>query len=265
MLLHDVFTRALWDARRSLPGWTLAITAVGLLYAAFWPTMRSPEMTDALSAYPEGVLSAFNSSDMATPQGYLGGAVYGLLVPLLVAVFAIAWGARAIAGDEDAGTLDLVLAHPVSRRTVAVQRFAALLTGVALVAAVLLVAMLLVRGPFELGDVAAGGLLAINLHLALFGACFGALAFAVGAATGSRAAALGAGAGVAVLAYLANSVFPQVEALSWTRTVSPFHWYLGGSPLTDGVQWAGAGALAATTVVLVAAGTFAFTRRDLTA
>ena len=263
MLLHNVFGKALWDARRSLPGWIVAIAGVGLMYAAFWPTMRSPQMAEALAAYPQDMLTAFNYTDMATAQGYLGGAVYGLLVPLLVAVFAIAWGARAVAGDEDAGTLDLVLAHPVSRRGLALQRFGALLLGMVVVAGVLLAAMVALRGAFQLGDVAVGGLVAINLQLALFGAAFGALAFAVGAATGSRAAALGAGAGVAVLAYLANSVFPQVEALEWTRTLSPFHWYLGGDPLTDGVQWTGVAALAATTLVLVAAGTALFTRRDV--
>jgi ABC-2 type transport system permease protein len=227
--------------------------------------MRSPEMTEAMAAYPRDMLAAFNSSDLATAQGYLGGAVYGLLVPLLMAVFAIGWGARGIAGDEDAGTLDLVLAHPVSRRSVAVQRFGALLLGVFVVAAVLLAGMVALRGAFELDDVAIAGLVAINLQLALFGACFGALAFAIGAATGSRAAALGAGAGAAVLAYLANSVFPQVAALEWTRAASPFHWYLGGDPLTDGVQWSGVGLLLATTLALVAAGTLFFTRRDLKA
>ena len=265
MLLHNVFTKALWDARRSLPGWTVAIAAVGLMYAAFWPTMRSPQMAEALAAYPEDMLAAFNYTDMATAAGYLGGAVYGLLVPLLVAVFAITSGARAVAGDEDAGTLDLVLAHPVTRRRLALQRFGALLLGVVLVAAVLLAAMVALRGAFQLGDVPVGGLVAINLQLALFGAAFGAVAFAVGAATGSRVAALGTGAGLAVLAYLANSVFPQVEALGWTRTLSPFHWYLGGDPLTDGVQWTGVGLLLVTTLVLVAAGTLAFTRRDLRA
>jgi ABC-2 type transport system permease protein len=263
VLLRNVFTKSIWDARRSLPGWTVAIVAVGLMYAAFWPTMRSPEMAEAMAAYPRDVLAAFNYTDMATAQGYLGGAVYGLLVPLLVAVFAIAWGARGIAGDEDAGTLDLVLAHPVSRRSVAVQRFGALLLGVAVAAAALLAAMVALRGAFELGEVAIGGLVAIHLQLALFGACFGALAFAAGAATGSRAVALGAGSGVAVLAYLANSVFPQVAALEWTRAASPFHWYLGGDPLTNGVQWSGVALLLATTLALLAAGTLLFTRRDL--
>jgi ABC-2 type transport system permease protein len=61
----------------------------------------------------------------------------------------------------------------------------------------------------------------MNLHLLLFGACFGTLAYAIGAATGTKAVRLGASAGVAVLAYLANSVFPQVDALRWTRDASP--------------------------------------------
>jgi ABC-2 type transport system permease protein len=265
MLLRNVFTKSIWDARRSLPGWTVAIVAVGLMYAAFWPTMRSPEMAGAMAAYPKDVLAAFNYTDMATAAGYLGGAVYGLLVPLLMAVFVIAWGARSVAGDEDAGTLDLVLAHPVSRRSLALQRVGGLLAGVVVTSLVLLAAMVAVRGVFELSDVAVSGLVAINVHLALFAACFGALAFAIGAATGSKAAALGGSAGTAVLAYLANSVFPQVEALGWTRTVSPFHWYLGGDPLVHGLQPGGVAALAVSTVVLAGIGTLLFIRRDLKA
>ena len=40
MLLRNVFAKSLWDARRSLPGWIVAIVAVALMYAAFWPSMR---------------------------------------------------------------------------------------------------------------------------------------------------------------------------------------------------------------------------------
>jgi ABC-2 type transport system permease protein len=263
MLLRDVYTKALWDARRSLPGWTLAIAAVALMYAAFWPTVNSPEMAGALAAYPQDVLAAFNAGDMGTAQGYLSGAVYGLLVPLLVAIFMIAAGARSVAGDEEAGTLELVLAHPVSRRGLALRRLGAVLTGMALVALVLFALMVAVRAPFGLDAVTVSGFLAINAQLALFGCLNGALAFAVGAATGRRAVALGVSAGAAVLAYLANSVFPQVAALGWTRTGSPFHWYLGGDPLTNGLQWSGVLALAGTTAILAAVGTVLFTRRDI--
>jgi ABC-2 type transport system permease protein len=263
VLLRNPFTKSLYDARRSLLGWTLAIVAVGVMYASFWPTMQTPEMTRAMEAYPEGLLEALNYSDLTSAAGYLGSSVYGLLVPLLVAVFAIAAGTRAVAGDEDAGTLDLVLAHPVSRTGLALQRFAAVAIGVVLIAAVLGLAMIGLGTSVEFSGVGPAEFAAVSLHLALFGIAFGALAFALGAATGRKGAALAGSAAVAVLGYLANGVFPQVEGLAWTRNLSPFHWYLGGDPLVAGVQAGGLLLLAGAVVVLVAAGTAAFTRRDV--
>jgi ABC-2 family transporter protein len=187
-MLRNVFTKTLWDARRSLLGWALAIGAVAVLYAAFWPTVNTPEMQDALRNYPEGVLEAFNYNDLTSPAGYLGSSVYGLLIPLLVAVFAIAYGTRAVAGDEEAGTLELLLAHPVSRTQLALQRFAALTTALALalVGALLWLGMLAIAGPAELADITAAEFAAATTQLGLFGACLGALAFAVGAATGPQ-------------------------------------------------------------------------------
>ncbi|WP_422773885.1 ABC transporter permease [Plantactinospora sp. WMMC1484] len=263
MLPRDPFTKALVDSRRSLLSWALAIAAVAAMYAAFWPTMQAPEMQEALEAYPEGLMEAFNYSDLTSAAGYLGSAVYGLLVPLLVTVFAIAAGTRAVAGDEEAGTLDLILAHPVGRVRLAVQRFAALLVGLAVITVLLWVVMLALTGPAQFDGVSAGEFAAASLQLALLGTTFGALAYAVGAATGRRAVALGVSAGVAVLAYLANSVFPQVEGAEWLAELSPFHWYLGGQPLVNGFQAGGALLLLGTSALLVAAGTWAFNRRDV--
>jgi ABC-2 type transport system permease protein len=262
-MLRNVFTKTLWDARRSLLGWALAISAVAAMYAAFWPTVNTPEMQQALRNYPEGVLQAFNYDDLTSAAGYLGSSVYGLLVPLLVAVFAIAYGTQAVAGDEEAGTLDLLLAHPVGRTRLALQRFAALAAALVLVGALLWLAMLAIAGPAELEGVTAAELAATTTQLVLFGACLGALAFAVGAATGRKTLALGASAGVAVLAYLANGVFPQVQGLEWTRDLSPWHWYLGGEPLKNGLQTSDALLLLAVTAVLVAAGTWVFNHRDV--
>jgi ABC-2 type transport system permease protein len=263
VLLRNPFTKWLYDARRSLLGWAIAITTVGVMYASFWPTVQTPEMARALEAYPEGLLEAFNYSDLTTAAGYLGSSVYGLLVPLLIAVFAIAAGTRAVAGDEDAGTLDLVLAHPVGRARLALQRFAAVALGVAVVVLLLGLAMIALSTVVEFAGVGPAEFAAISVHLALFGIAFGALAFAIGAATGRKGLALAGSAGVAVLGYLANAVFPQVEGLAWARDLSPFHWYLGGSPLVNGLQASGILLLLGAAVVLVAAGTWAFNRRDI--
>jgi ABC-2 type transport system permease protein len=55
-MLRDVFTKTLWDARRSVAGWAVAISAVAATYAAFWPTVNTPQMQQALRNYPEGIL-----------------------------------------------------------------------------------------------------------------------------------------------------------------------------------------------------------------
>jgi len=262
-MLRNPFTKWLWDSRRSLLGWALAIAGVGALYAAFWPTVNTPEMQQAMRSYPQEVLEAFNYNDLATAAGYVGSSVYGLLLPLLVAVFAIAHGTRAVAGEEDAGTLDLLLAYPVSRVRAAVQRFAAIGVELLLIGAVLWLAMLAIAGPAQLDGISAADFAAATLQMALFGACIGAVAFAVGAATGRKGLAFGVGAGVAVLGYLANGVFPQLRGLEWTRSVSPWHWNVGGEPLKNGLQVGDSLLLLGTTAVLVALGTWRFTRRDV--
>lgn len=259
------FTKALWDARRSLLGWTLAVAAVAAMYAAFWPSIQTPEMLKALESYPEGVLEAFNYDDLTTAAGYLGGSVYGLLVPLLVTIFAIAGGTRAVAGDEEAGMLDLLLAHPVSRTRLVLHRMAALLAGVALIAAVVGLVITAMIGPVGFDGITVGEVAAMTLHLILLGAVFGALAFAVGAVLGGRAVTLGISSGVAVLAYLASGVIPQVEGLRWVRNLSPFYWYNGGDPLVDGVHPGHALLLATATAVLAAVGVWRFNNRDVAA
>ncbi|GAB3812333.1 ABC transporter permease subunit [Micromonospora zhanjiangensis] len=150
---RDPFGKALFDARRSLLGWTVAVLAVGAMYASFWPTIQTPEMTRALAAYPKGVMEAFNYTDLTSAAGYLGSAVYGLLVPLLLVVFAVSAGTRAVAGDEEAGTLDLTLAHPVGRARLALHRFAALAVAIVVITALLGLVMVGLSGPVDFAGV----------------------------------------------------------------------------------------------------------------
>ena len=220
-------------------------------------------MQQALSSYPQALLDALNYSDLFSAAGYVGSTMYGLLVPLLVSVFAISFGTRAVAGDEEAGTLDLVLAHPISRTRLALQRFGALCAALLIIGTVLWMAMLAITGPGQLNEISAGEFAAATLQLALLGACIGAVAFAVGAATGRKAIANGVPAGVTVLAYLANGTFPQVEGLEWTRDVSPWHWMVGGEPLKNGLHVGDSVLLLGTAAILVTLGTWEFSRRDV--
>lgn len=261
--MREPYGKWLWDERRSILGWSIAVAGVGAMYAAFWPTFDDPDMQELLENYPETLLEALNYTDISTAAGYLSATVYGLVVGVLMAVYAIGAGTRLVAGDEEAHTLELVLAHPIGRRPLVLRRFAALMTAAVVIAVSLLALLLLISRPAQLDDIPIGNFAAMTLHLVGFAWVFGAVAFAAGAASGRRAVAISAGAAVAVAGFAANGVLPQVEGLEWTKEYSPFFWLNGGEPLKDGVQWGHVLVMWGLTAALVAAGTVAFARRDL--
>ena len=132
-----------------------------------------------------------------------------------------------------------------------------------MIAAVMCLVVIALRGPGQFTALSPGRLFAICLQLALFGLLFAALAYGVGAWSGRRVYAIAAGAVVAVLGYLGDSFFTQIDSLRWMEKFSPFDWYLGGEPLKNGVQWGHTALLTGLAVLFVAAGTWRYNQRDI--
>jgi ABC-2 type transport system permease protein len=262
-MLRSIFTKTLWDQRQSLLGWVIGVTAVGVTYAVFYPAVNTPAMSDVMEAFPPGLLEAMGFAEIATAAGYLGSTTFGLLGPALIIVMAAVLGGSAIAGEEESGRLDLTLAHPVSRWTVLVHRFAAIAVAMLGVGLVLAIALVAISGAAQLDEIGPQNLASGGLHLALLGAFFGAVAVAVGAMTGRRSIAYAVVAVVAVVTFIGNNLGPSVEGFAWLRDISPFHYYSGGQPLRNGLQVIDAAVLALASLVLVGAGGLAFDRRDL--
>nr|MDT0660445.1 ABC transporter permease subunit [Micromonospora sp. DSM 115978] len=261
--MSSVLTKTLWDNRRGLAGFAAGTALVGAMYAGFYPQVADGAMGQAVEGFSPALREALNMEDIASPAGYLGSSVFGIIVPLIAVIYGIAAGTRAIAGDEEAGYLDLLLAHPVGRTRLVLHRFGALAVGCLGLAGLVLLAMLAIRNGAQLEAVSVGQFTAQCLALALLATLFGAVALAIGAATGSRAAALGGSAAIGVLSYAANSFANQIGA-GGARYASPFHYYLGNEPLRNGFQYADLGVLAGASAVLVAVAVTTFNRRDLT-
>src|SRR6516164_9844718 len=73
--------------------------------------------------------------DPKSPLGYLWIGLYANVYPWMLMAFGVVLGVAAIAGDEDTGGLEYLLAWPATRSTVTLARFASMLTILALVAA----------------------------------------------------------------------------------------------------------------------------------
>ena len=183
------------------------------------------------------------------------------MLPLLVLVMAIGSGARAFAGEEEAGRLELVLAYPVRRRAAVLAKSAAIAAEVLAVGVVAGLA-LAVLDPLAGLDLAAGRLAAAILSLTALGLLFGWLALAVGAALGSRALAIGVPAALAAGGYLVNGLHGLAGWLDPFRLLSPF-WLVGSSPLQTGVRVGGLAVVFLLAALVLAVGSLLVERRDL--
>ncbi len=262
-MLRSLLAKTIRDERRGILAWAVGIVAVGTFYAAFFPVINAPDVAGMMDNMAPELMEALGFTAIATPAGYLGSTTFGLLGPILTIMFASWMGIRAVAGDEDAGRLDLLLAHPVSRVRIVVERFGALAVAVVAVCLVLFAALVAISGPAQFSDLGATSLLAAAIHLAVLGIFFGGLALAVGAATGSRSITSGVVAVVAILSYFGNTLAAQIDGLGWARDISPFHFYSGGRPLVNGVQVTDLAILVLVAIALVGVGTALFTRRDV--
>jgi ABC-2 type transport system permease protein len=256
-----LFARSLSDSRRAMIGWTIAVAVTSLMYLGSYRTVASSKGS-GIDNLPESVRQAFDLQDISSGAGYVQSTVLGMLALVLLTVAAVAIGTRAIAGDEENGSLELTLAHGVTRQQVLRQRTAALVLQIGWLAVVVALAILALTVPVDLG-IGAGQAFAGALALAALALLHGAAALAAGAFTGRRVVALVAGVSVAVLGYLANTIGAVVDGVRWLQTVSPVHWAFAERPLANGVDWAGTGLLVLVAVLLVAVGAWRLRRRDI--
>ncbi len=264
--MRSVFAKSLYDTRRSIAGWSVELVGIVVLIVAIYPSFgRSKAIASLGESFPAGLTGFVGYGgrvDYTSPVGFLGTELFTLMLPLLLTGLAIVGGARTISGEEEQSTLDLLLANPISRTRLVLQKSAALVVELALLTLVLFVALAASTRAWHV-EVGVGRLAAASGFVLLISVLFGALAVAVGAATGRHDLAVGIPAGGAALAYLVNGVAPLVSWLSLPVKATPFYHYTAPAPLLRGFQLDHALILAAPTVLLLAVAAALFGRRDL--
>jgi beta-exotoxin I transport system permease protein len=201
------------------------------------------------------------SNDFTTGPGYLDAELFSLMLPLLAIVLAVGSGGRAIAGEEEAGRLELILAYPVRRRDAVLARGAALAVEIGFFCAAEIVA-LAVLDPIVGLDLRAGRLVGGVAAVGLVACTYGWLALAVSAALPSRALAIGVAAAAAAAGYLIGGLHAIAAWLDPFRFLSPF-WWVGQAPLRSGVDGLGVAVVGAAALALLGAAAILFEHRDV--
>lgn len=243
---------------------TVISAAVGLIALTAVVGALFPSLGDSIGELdlPEGVGDLLGGSDFSTIAGWLQTEITSVYGPLVFAGVAIVAATATTAGEEEDHILGLILAHPVSRSGLLLAKAAAIAVMLVVLAIAVFAGMLLAVA-LAGGGIAAGNLAGAALHLLMLALAVGSLALALAAGTGRRALAAGATAGVTMVMFLVNGFSPSIEAISWLKYLTIFHYYAGHDPFTTGVDVGGLAVLAAISVALTAAAVAGFARCDL--
>ncbi|MFW6034542.1 MAG: ABC transporter permease subunit [bacterium] len=260
-MFGDVFRKTLYDQRRAIVGWGLGVAAMVLLMAAIWPSVRDVFDEELLSAYPEVMRELFDIDAIVTGSGFLNAELFSILLPALFIAYGIGRGARLVAGEEQDGTLEVVIVSPASRARILLHKAAALALGTIALGVVLFAATLLASFAADMGIPVAHAAIGA-LAMVLIGVQHGWLALAVGAASGRRVLAVAVAATFAVMGYVLHVIGALVEAVEPWQPLSPFTQAIDAGPVSGTVP-AGFLWLALSAIVFVAAALPRFDRRDI--
>lgn len=240
-------------------GWGMLIP---VFYEAFSDAVR--QLAES-GAFPEQLLR-FGSGSLFTLPGSITLGVQHPLALAMLAVFAVGATSTAIAGERERGTLEVLLARPLSRTSLYVTVAVALLLVVALVLIAILGGML--AGALLLGvagevDPAMMPLVVLN-GFALW-AAFATFGLATSVSFDRAGPAIGLSLAYLLIHYFLEILGSLWADAAWTQQYSLFHRFQPGLILTDGFRPLDMLIVSVAAIIPVVYALIIFPRRDVAA
>ena len=235
--------------------------ALGVAVGALWPPLKKT-FASLSAAMPAAIDRMLGNVSMASPAGWMNAEMISIMAPAFLVAIAVISAGRAIAGEEQARTMGLVLSTSASRTTFLAAKTAAMAAHVLIVAVALFIGLLLGDGIGHMG-IAVGLLLAATVQMTLVGLLFGAIALTIGAAGADRRTTMTISAALAGVSYVLAVFLPMDASLAWLAKLNFWYPYIANPALVHGIDGGFAAVLAACAVIISAVGFVIFPRRDL--
>jgi len=260
-------SRLLADRRRDAFGWAIGTIAGVAAVVGLWPSVEGnqdiEQIVEDLPPSLRALLGSQADIPLSSAPGYLQARLFSTLLPILLIVYAISLGARAIGAAEEDGTLQLPMTGPITRRRIALERIAGSTVLLVAVGAVGWATAAGLGALVGLPDVGAARMALATLAVAGLALLHLAIAAAVGAATGRRGPAVTTASAVAVGGFVLHGLAASAEALRPARALSPWWWLLDRNLLVQDPTFLALGLPPILATIALLLGLATFERRDL--
>jgi ABC-2 type transport system permease protein len=262
-LLRSIFLKTLRDYRVAILGWGIGMGLVVISpMASVAALVTTPQAREQLVSLAASFAWNADPIKVDTIGGYATFKI-GFFI-FLIAIWPLLVGSRMLRGEEDRGSMDVLLSLPRPRLNVALEKLAAMWT--ALFVMGVLIGLLAYAGGAKFGaDFGLGGGLLYGLNLALICAVFGSVALLISQFTQEPGPAAGSTAGLLVFFIVLDMVHRLAPNSDWISRLSPIYYYNLSKPLIPSYG-TNAGAMIfqlALAAILGGAAIWLFVRRDV--
>jgi ABC-2 type transport system permease protein len=263
MLFRNIYLKTLRDYRIAILGWGLGIGLLIYVVLSSFPSLvETPEARASLVSLGPSFAWIAEPIKIDTPGGYAT-FKYGFTV-LVMALWPLLASSRMLRGEEERGSMDVLLSMPRGRGRVALEKLAAIWT--ALLGMGLLIGLLTYAGGMRVNaDFSLGDALLSGLNLALICGVFGSLALLISQFTQERGTAAGLTGGLLLIFIVLDMVHRVIPNTDWISHFSPIYYYNLNKPLVPGygINPGALLVLLALSIILSGASIWLFVRRDI--
>jgi ABC-2 type transport system permease protein len=251
--------------RNAIIGWGIGLCFFPVVYVGLYPSLA-----DQMASFQEimdlAIYQALGIS-MASFEGYTASTVTNL-VPLILCIYAVINGTGTLAGEEDSGRLELIVALPIPRWQIVTVKAMAL--GVALLLILAIAAAGAALTLVAIGKQVETTVTPLGLFFNLLAAwplamAVGMISLWLGTFSPSRRTAAMLATVVVLASYLGSNLAGMITSLEGVQKIFLFHYYEASAEALKGGQQTG-NLLVLLAVALVAFGgaVLFFQIRDLT-
>jgi ABC-2 type transport system permease protein len=257
LLKHELRSR--WGA---IVGWGIGLFLFGAMYTSIFP-----EMAEEMAGLADLSIYQAMGIEMGTFEGFIGSTVV-LFVPILLGIYVTMASTQTLAGEEDSGTLELVLAMPLHRWQIVSMKALALAVSTLLILVIAgLGNALVLQGIKATWDV---NVTPTQLFVAVLNGWPITLAFAMmglflGAFLPSRRTAALAMTVIFIASYFGENMAAMVESLDAIKPFSLFTYFDSSTTIfSEGVQGGDVALLLGVALIFFLLALLSFERRNVT-